>query len=59
MIAYYLGTNLLIFFRLVKEHAEREGVTEEPKATDQMAWVGKMNRIMARVTESVKSRITG
>ena len=31
-----------VFFRLVKEMAENQGVTEQLKATDQMAWVGKM-----------------
>ena len=34
-----------MFFRLVKELAEKEGVTEQLKATDQMAWVRRMNNI--------------
>ena len=34
-----------LFFRLVKEYAEKEGVTEQLKATDQMAWLRRMNRI--------------
>ncbi len=29
-----------LFFRLVKQMAEREGVTEALKALDSMAWVG-------------------
>ena len=32
-----------LFSRLVKEYAEKGGVTEQLKATDQMAWVRRMN----------------
>lgn len=39
------------FSRLMKEMAQREGITEELKAADQMAWVGAMNNIKQRVTE--------
>lgn len=46
-----------MFSRLVKEMADREGVTEELKAKDQMAWVGKMNNIRNRATEVVNSKI--
>ena len=42
-----------LFSRLVKEHAEKEGVTEHLKATDQMKWVQKMNSIRERVMEVV------
>lgn len=45
------------FNRLVKQMAEREGVTEQLKATNQMAWVGKMNNIRQRVTEIVNSEL--
>ena len=31
--------------RLVEQMKERQGVTEELKMQDQMAWVGKMNNI--------------
>ena len=34
-----------LFLRLVKELAEKEGVTEQLKAADQMAWVRRMNNI--------------
>ena len=34
-----------LFSRLVKEYAEKEGVTEQLKAADQMAWVRQMNNI--------------
>lgn len=42
-----------LFSRLVKEYAEKEGVTEQLKATDQMKWVQRMNNIRERVTETV------
>ena len=40
-----------MFERLVKQMAEWEGVTEQLKAADQMAWVGRMNNIRNRATE--------
>ena len=45
------------FSRLVKEYAEKEGVTEQLKATDQMAWVRRMNNIRERVIEVVYSNV--
>lgn len=42
-----------MFLRLVKELAEKEDVTEELKAADQMLWVKKMNNIRNRATEIV------
>lgn len=46
-----------LFLRLVKELAEKEGVTEQLKAADQMDWVRKMNNIRERVTEIVNEKI--
>ena len=46
-----------LFSRLVKEMAEREGVTEALKAQDQMEWVGKMNNIRNRATEIVNNEL--
>ena len=46
-----------MFLRLVKELAEKENVTEELKATDQMLWVQKMNNIRNRATEIVNSEL--
>ena len=43
--------------QLVKEHAEKEGITEQLKSTDQMKWVQKMNNIRERVTEIVYSDV--
>lgn len=42
-----------LFLRLVKEYAEREGVTEQLKAENPMEWVQKMNNIRSRVAETV------
>ena len=46
-----------LFLRLVKELAEKENVTEELKATDQMLWVQKMNNIRNRATEIVNAEL--
>ena len=46
-----------LFSRLVKEYAEKEGVTEQLKATDPMAWVQRMNNIRERVTEMVNADV--
>ena len=47
----------ILFSRLVKEYAEKEGVNEQLKSTNQMAWVRQMNNIRERVTESVYSEV--
>lgn len=44
-----------MFFRLVKELAEKENVTEELKATDMMLWVRNMNNIRNIATEMVNN----
>ena len=46
-----------MFLRLVKEFAEKENVTEELKATNQMLWVQKMNNIRNRATEIVNAEL--
>ena len=46
-----------MFFRLVKEYADRQGVTEQLKAENQLLWVQKMNNIRACVREVVESEI--
>ena len=43
--------------RLVKQLAEKEGITERLKAADQMAWVGAMNNIRNRAEEIVNVEI--
>ena len=42
-----------MFSRLVKQMAEREDITEQLKADDQMEWVGHMNNIRNRAIETV------
>lgn len=42
-----------MLFRLVKELAEKEGVTEKLKAEDGMKWVQVMNNIRNRAAEVV------
>ncbi len=46
-----------LFSRLVKDLAEKENVTENLKATDQMLWVRKMNNIRNRATEIVNAEM--
>ena len=46
-----------MFFRLVKQMAESEGVTEKLKADNQMEWVARMNNIRSRATEIVNHDI--
>ena len=38
-----------MFSQLVKQMAEREGVTEKLKADNQMEWIGRMNNIRENV----------
>ena len=42
-----------MYDRLVKQFAEKEGVTEQLKAEDQMEWVRRMNSITNRAQEIV------
>lgn len=44
-----------MFFRLVKQMAKREGVTEQLKADNQMEWVARMNNIRNRATEIINT----
>ena len=44
-----------LFLRLVNEYAEKEGVTEQLKSTDQMAWVQRMNNIRERVINYINT----
>ena len=42
-----------LFLQLVKQYAEREGVTERLKAENPTEWVQKMNNIRSRAAETV------
>ena len=46
-----------MFFRLVKQMAEREGVSEQLKVDNPMEWVARMNNIRSRATEIVNNDI--
>ncbi len=46
-----------MFSRLVKQMAEREGVTEQLKAENQMEWVGRMNNIRSRAKEVINNEL--
>ena len=46
-----------MFFRLVKQLAKKEGVTEQLKAENQMLWVKRMNNIRNRATEIVNAEL--
>ena len=46
-----------LFLRLVKQMAEREGVTEQLKAASSMEWVRKLNSIRSRAVEITSSEL--
>ena len=46
-----------MFFRLVKELAEKENIKEEYKAADQMLWVRRMNAAQEMATEIVNNEL--
>ena len=43
--------------RLIRQMARQEGVTESLKASDQMAWVRRMNSIRSRAEEIVREEV--
>ena len=46
-----------LFDRLMKQRAEREGITETLKADNQMEWVQRMNALRLAVTETVNAEV--
>ena len=46
-----------LFFRLVEQMSEREGVTEKLKAEQPMEWVGKMNALREASAEIVNTQL--
>ena len=46
-----------MFSQLVKQLAERDGITEALKATDQMEWVRRMNIVRAQAAEIVNNEL--
>ncbi|MDD4495442.1 MAG: TnpV protein [Eubacteriales bacterium] len=52
-LAYINDEAVEMFSRMVKEFAEKEGITETLKASNQMEWVGRMNNIQNCAKEIV------
>lgn len=46
-----------MFLRLIEQIANREGVTEQLKAENQIEWVGRMNNIWSRTMEIVNHEV--
>ena len=46
-----------MFSQLIKQMAEKEGITEQLKAENQMEWVGKMNNIRQRTEEIINTEL--
>ena len=46
-----------MFSQLVAQMTKEQGITEELKASDQMAWVGAMNNIHAAAREIVEKEL--
>lgn len=46
-----------LFFQLMEQMAEQEGITEQFKAENQMEWVGRMNSIRSAAEEIVNAEI--
>ena len=46
-----------IFFQLVKDYAQRQGITERLKAENQMEWVGQMNSCKAQAEEVIMAEL--
>lgn len=46
-----------MFSRLVKKLAEKEYLTEQLKADNQMTWVGRMNNIRSRAMEIINEEL--
>jgi len=46
-----------MFDLLIKQLVEKEGITQQLKTTDQMAWVGAMNNIRNRAEEIVNTEV--
>lgn len=46
-----------MYNRLIKQIAEKEGITEQLKSEKQMEWIGRMNNIANRVREIVNAEI--
>ena len=46
-----------LFSRLVRQMSEKQGITEQLKASDQMMWVGRMNAVRNAAMEIVNKQL--
>ena len=46
-----------LFFRLMEQMAEHEGITEELKAEHPMEWIGRMNALRESAVEIVNAEV--
>lgn len=46
-----------LFYRLVKQMAEKQGISEQSKTRDQMMWVGRMNTVRNAAMEIVNKEL--
>lgn len=46
-----------MFFQLVKQSTEQEGITEQLKSENQMEWVGRMNSIRNWAEEIINNEL--
>ena len=46
-----------MLFQLVKNYAQRQGITEQLKAENQMEWVGRMNNCKAQAEETILAEL--
>ena len=46
-----------MLFKLVKDYAQRQGITERLKAENQMDWVGRMNNCKAQAEEVILAEL--
>ena len=46
-----------MFFQLVKDYDQRQGITERLKAENQMKWVGRINDCEAQAEEVIMAEL--
>ena len=46
-----------MLFQLVKDYAQRQGITEQLKAENQMEWVGRINCCKAQAEEVILAEL--
>ncbi len=46
-----------MFFQLVKDYAQRQGITERLKAENRMKWVGRINDCKTQAEEVIMAEL--